>query len=580
MAGDFLGEPIIGSSDNFLVTVPADTPAARSAAQAVLDTAEDDLRILEDWFSYSWANFSKGIWVSVTDTGIPSAANRWFGTSQSPQIAVYGASIANAGGSAGVRDELARMLFVAELSEVLMRAAPTGWNPSNNAGEALSRVAAAELHPQGYYRPRGTPNNGPYATAWVQLNYRRRDIQDADSPGQRYDFITVSENSDSNVLSFGCGILFLYYLRYQLRFTWKQIASSWGAHLCETYGQLTGRPPHSAFTEFSDVLNAHLPPGTGARLVTENVFPLSNPPRVVLLPTYGATTSHARTGPLGVEGPPPVPLRAGPLCDERPYSYTLFDVTGPVSVQARAPGSALPTFTWSVNGVNLPSTGPGQVTIPVRVVDTTPAHGEAPREGVPLRLQFTVTNTSGTSQVDLVNLDFPGNVESLTIRASMVESGLPAGAAVITASVDVVPTYRDYGMERQWYLDVDSCNPHVLGNAALHRSELLRKIADLKNLPDPPPEQLHDLVESADRYAKAAAKVTASAPNIGTTLRVLLPDTIAAARSATLAVDLQAGAQHFTANFSDSHDEDGEGGPGSTNDAEQLEPDSTDETAR
>jgi hypothetical protein len=64
------------------------------------------------------------------------------------------------------------MLFVAELAEVVMNAAPTGWNPGNSAGEALSRVAAAELHPQGYYRPAGSPNNGPYSTAWLQLDYR------------------------------------------------------------------------------------------------------------------------------------------------------------------------------------------------------------------------------------------------------------------------------------------------------------------------------------------------------------------------------------------------------------------------
>ena len=549
MAGDFLGEPIIGSSGHFLVTVPADTPAARSAAQAVLNTAEDDLGILEDWFSYSWSSFPKGIWVSVTDIGAsPGAANRWFGTSQSPQINVYGASVANAGGSAGVRDELSRMLFVAELAEVLMRAAPTGWNPSNNAGEALSRVAAAELHPQGYYRPAGTPNNGPYSTAWLQLNWRGRDFQDAGSPGQRYDFITVSENSDSNALSFGCGILFLYYLRYQLRYSWKQIASSWGAHLCETFGQLTGRPPHEGFTAFSDVLNAHLPPGTGASPSTENVFPLSDPPKVVLLPTYGVTTSRARTGRLGVEGPPPVPLKAGPLCDERPYSYTLFDVTGPVSVQARAPGSALPTFTWSVNGVNIPGTGPGPVTVPVRVIDTTPAHGEPAQPGVPLTLQFSVTNAPGTSQIDLVNLNFPGNVESLTVTASMVEAGLPAGTAAIAASVDVVPTYRDYGMEWQWYRDVDRCNPHVLGSAAMHRSALLHKIADLKNLPDPPPERLQDLVDSARRYADAIAEVSASAPNIGTTPRVLLPDALAADRSAAPTTDLHTGTHYFTAN--------------------------------
>ena len=246
-----------------------------------MGSAEADLRTLEGWFSYSWNDFPYGIWVSVGDDGVsaPHASNRWYGTSQSPHIYVYGATTANTMGSAAVRDELARMLFVAELAEVLMHAARTGWNPGNNAGEALSRVAAAELHPQGYYRPAGSPNNATVRDPWVQLDFRNRDIQDADNDSPRGTTSSPFRRTPTtNNLSFGCGILFLYYLRYQLHFTWKQIASSYpltdllqGSHLCETFGQLTGRPSHTALPEFSDVLDAHLPPGTSVSLVTENV---------------------------------------------------------------------------------------------------------------------------------------------------------------------------------------------------------------------------------------------------------------------------------------------------------------------
>ena len=91
--------------------------------------------------------------------------------------------------------------FVAELAEVFMRAAPTNWNPGNSGGEALSRVAAAELHPTGYYRPAGSANNGPYSTAWLQLPWRRRDTQPDGVDEDRYDFVTVSVGTDADVFS-------------------------------------------------------------------------------------------------------------------------------------------------------------------------------------------------------------------------------------------------------------------------------------------------------------------------------------------------------------------------------------------
>jgi hypothetical protein len=79
----FLGEPIVGWTDHFLVTVSSDTPAARAAAQAIVGSAEGDLHTLEGWFSYSWDDFPYGIWVSVGDDGTPGphASNTWFGTS-------------------------------------------------------------------------------------------------------------------------------------------------------------------------------------------------------------------------------------------------------------------------------------------------------------------------------------------------------------------------------------------------------------------------------------------------------------------------------------------------------------------
>ena len=379
---------IIGQTGHFLITVSIDTPDTRAAAQAILGTCEADLATLSDWFSVNWDDAPHGIWVSVDDdNSTPHAANTWWGADQSPLIAIYGIGLANAGGMTNIRDELARMLFVAELAEVLMRFAPSGWDPGNSAGEGLSRVAAAELHPLGYYRPPGSPNNGPYSTAWLQLPNRTRDSQNDAAPGSRYDFISLSENTDKNVLSYGCAILFFYYLHTQLHHPWRSIVSAWGAHLSMTFAQLTGRSAREAFSEFSDVLNSHLPPGTELTPSTENVFPLRENPSVLLY-TSSCIVRRTRQPEQFL-----IKLRAGPLCDPNIYNYRVVQVTTTITVTARAPGTIAPLFSLSIAGVRLSEQNKVEIiTIPVTVARTIPGLDQPPRQhGVPMRLACLIT---------------------------------------------------------------------------------------------------------------------------------------------------------------------------------------------
>ena len=514
---------IIGSTRNFLITVSTDTPETQSAAEAILATCEADLSTLEDWFDYNWDDFPYGIWVSAGEDGDPAphADNIWSGSSHSPHINVYGATTANAAGSAFVRDEIARGLFVAELAEVLMNAAPNGWNPSNNAGEGLSRVAFAELHPQGYYRPAGSANNAPYSTAWLQLEYRTRDRQDSEAAEPRYDFITVSENTDGNALSYGCAILFLYYLHSQLHCTWRQIATSWGAHLCETFAQLTSRPSTSAFTEFSDVLNAHLSPGTSLVPATENVFPLSAAPPVVLVTSYGTSKGHVRPD---VFSAPQATLKPGPLCEESTYSYRVVDVTTPVSILARAPGAFAPRFLWRINGVAVSGAGvTRQATVPVRVVDTVPGTAEPAQDGIPLSISYLITDMPDRSQLTITNLSFPGNVDAIEVAAVMTEAGRDVIPGQFTGTTSVSPRYRNYELEPRWSFDVARCNSRYLGEAVVHRDALLDKLFALKNLPYPAPDQLGDLAEAAARYLAATRDLVSSAANDQRTLATLVP---------------------------------------------------------
>jgi len=87
---------------------------------------------------------------------------------------------------------VAQMLFVAELAEVLMGFTNYGWRAGNTAGEGLSRVAAAELYPAGYY----ASNYGPFVNGWLGSTPR---------PG----WVASTEGTDQDAISFGCAIVFL-----------------------------------------------------------------------------------------------------------------------------------------------------------------------------------------------------------------------------------------------------------------------------------------------------------------------------------------------------------------------------------
>lgn len=78
------------------------------------------------------------------------------------------------------------------------------WNETDSAGEALSMVCAASLHPDGYYG-QGL-GQGPRIAAWLNSNPRN------------YDWLSTHETTDTHPLSYGVSALFIYYLISQLKF--------------------------------------------------------------------------------------------------------------------------------------------------------------------------------------------------------------------------------------------------------------------------------------------------------------------------------------------------------------------------
>ena len=386
------GQAVVGFPGPVLVTVAPDNPETRAAAEAILASAAQDLATLENWFSYRWSDQPYAPWVSIGDDGDPAphAASRWFYGHQSPRIKVYGATLANAGGSPAIRDELARMLFVAEMAEMFMHAAPTNWNPGNSAGEALSRVAAAELRPARLLPPRGLGEQRAllHRLAAAALAPPRRPARRRErGPLRLRDGLQRHRHRHR-----------LVRLRHPLPLLPARPAAVLVGADRELerrpprpdVAELTGRPEQSAFPEFADVLDAHLPPGTNLVPPRESVFPLRAHPAVLLYETYGTPHSAPR-GELYI-----AMLKPGPTCPKGEYDYHVVDMTTPVTVTARAPGSFAPSFQWFVGGTSV-TAGPSQeVTVRVRVVDTRPGTGEPAEDDVPLRLRCTVTDSATT----------------------------------------------------------------------------------------------------------------------------------------------------------------------------------------
>ncbi|MBV9689784.1 MAG: hypothetical protein JO202_08725 [Ktedonobacteraceae bacterium] len=141
------------------------------------------------------------------------------------------------------------MLVVAEEVEVFAYAQGKGWDCAATNGEGLSRVLAEALYPE---------KRVLVAPAWLDRG--------------RPDYITANEDTDADIVSNACAVLFLNWLHSQLGFSWAQIVQAAGASLAQTYTNLTGQS--DAYARFRAQIQAHFPEGMPSGLMVNNPFPL------------------------------------------------------------------------------------------------------------------------------------------------------------------------------------------------------------------------------------------------------------------------------------------------------------------
>ena len=248
---------------------PNELAIVRLRAKAILNGLEIDYAILCIWFGIAVGDgFGSTNRVFVTLTkNIRGASNSGYSTNN-PKMTVN----ANIGGT----DDSVLSLFVSEMIEILMDYKGK-WNARDSGGEGLSRVAAELLHPNSVAPGGGNVNawlafdpiidptsavaDTEYRKNWVVENFKGGNLKAGGFvPG------------DQDSYSFGCAILFIFYLKDQLRFLMPQIVQNGGATLAETYQNLTGQNDNP-FWAFKSLLSEHFP--QGVQSPSDNPFPLA-----------------------------------------------------------------------------------------------------------------------------------------------------------------------------------------------------------------------------------------------------------------------------------------------------------------
>ena len=152
-----------------------------------------------------------------------------------------------------------RSLVIAEEDEVFEASFGHGWNCGFSNGEGLSRVLANDMvpgvEPSGFVSP----------PVWL------------DGPSDisgvlREDWISKTDHTDTNYFSIGCSVLFLNWMKFQLKFQWTQIIAAGAATLGETYHNLTGK--NDGWVTFQALIDAKFPSGKLSGVATDNPFPL------------------------------------------------------------------------------------------------------------------------------------------------------------------------------------------------------------------------------------------------------------------------------------------------------------------
>jgi hypothetical protein len=463
------------ASTNFQITYEDSIANADIRAQAVAAVCEHEFTVLTGWFGITGA-FGTADRINV-QLDLPPAGGAWNAGYQSggqtkiiinPQSAMTNA--ANAA-------EIMKMMFVNELVEVFMSynnqkgANRNSWKANNSDGEALSQLCGIERFRTGHYLAYSS-----WVDQWLQFP----------TPPQlgppRPDWVINPEPTDGNPVSFGCGLLFLYYLKSQLNYSVPQIIQNGGASLTELYKNLTGQS--NAWGAFTGLVNAYFPPGNTPPFRTfDDPFPLLDP--IYRSVSVDTSESYAAKSKVA-SGKAHVRPFSSTLCPAKDYSFDIYSTPERVSCTATVRGFGQPVFAWRVNGVDVPAGG-GSIGISASVMvdDTTnpQQHATALKNITVSCIVSTPTSWTGALTIDVP----PTAVGHVNLIIDALVSDRFVAPAVQTKGTDwTTADNEEVVWNGQYYKDRDAC--HVAYVVWVKRNVTVDHIPIWRTLPDPPPD--------------------------------------------------------------------------------------------
>ena len=447
-------------------------PDALSNLEAVVAIAERDFATLAGWFGIPTDAPFRQVEVRINQTG-GGGSNGGYQT----DLGINISGIARRSDPM-VADEIVRQIFVAELAEIMMSyrgqtvAGSGPWHAGDSTGEGLSRVMGAELHPVGYY-------GGGFATLASWTGNGAPDWVNATFTGN------AVFAGDTFWPSFGCAVVFLYYLHTQRGLDWGAIIAAEGATLQEKYASLGYTD--DGFTAMTGLLTTFFGTLANVSTVDDDPFPLfPDYRRSLFLSTQETVLGPDRAGPIGT-----VTIRPGAMCPAGSYEFAEFGTDHACTVDCVAEGYAMPAFAWQIAGVNVPAGSSGVATplgVTVAAAPVDPAAPGASAAETPAQLMVQLAPSSD-HQPDgqLVITDVSGRRETLALHVtvSVTETTAPA-EPVLTASIWGTLSTARVIYDDAYYRDRRRCLDGL--TALLHKLLVARPppyIDDIRPDPDP-----------------------------------------------------------------------------------------------
>jgi hypothetical protein len=410
----------------------------------------------------------------------------------------------NASGATGqpLTPDYARFVFIAEMSEQLM--SNFGWVLNNSRGEALSRALAEEFFPNAPYQPECI-SLAPWVNSWLNSLPRFDYINQTPGPTPSNKLF----GSDQDLNGFGCCLLFINYLRFQLGYTLEAISQTNGSTLAEQYNTLTGRTDNP-LVAMNNLLASHFN-GFTYGLLNNNPFPL-----------YDKTARSVELGFSSTLKAVPAAIRVSGsvahvrpffMCPAKDYSYDVSFRAVTWTVTATVEGFGTPQFRWSINGTQLFSSSGAQAeTLSYAVPD--PNNPQVPKKASGVAhfswsFSNVFTRTATQSVLTITNASFEG-VYNLGISVSVQE-------ALVADTPTDVPATLTFEAEKvvyepSYYSDGIKCETRFITEFP----QLLKTINDIPRAPDPNPQyDLSQIIRAVDGIRAELKHIGEVNPKLG-----------------------------------------------------------------